>query len=48
MKTPPHVVTYRVITIVITLTIILVIGLGMAGLGPLGDVLGGHGTGLRI
>jgi hypothetical protein len=35
MKTPPHVVAYRSITAVITTLILLSIGLGFAGYGPL-------------
>jgi hypothetical protein len=48
MKTPPLVVTYRLITVVISLAIIVVIGLGMAGLGPLGGLLGAHGPSVNI
>jgi hypothetical protein len=39
MKTPPLIITYRAITVVITLVIIALVGLGMAGHGPLGGPL---------
>jgi hypothetical protein len=35
MRTPPHVVTYRSVTAAITALILLSIGLGFAGYGPL-------------
>ena len=35
MRTPPHVVTYRSITVAFTALILLSIGLGFAGYGPL-------------
>jgi hypothetical protein len=41
MKTPPLVITYRAITVVLTLAIIALVGLGVAGHGPLGGLLGG-------
>jgi hypothetical protein len=41
MKTPPLIITYRAITVVITLAIIALVGLGIAGHGPLGGPLGG-------
>lgn len=39
MKTPPLIITYRAITVVITLAIIALVGLGIAGHGPLGGLL---------
>ena len=35
MKTPPHVVAYRSVIAAITLLILLSVGLGVAGYGPL-------------
>jgi hypothetical protein len=35
MRTPPHVAAYRSVTAVITALIVLSIGLGLAGYGPL-------------
>jgi hypothetical protein len=35
MKTPPHVIVYRSVTVTITLLILLGLGLGVAGHGPL-------------
>jgi len=35
MRTPPHVVTYRSVTAFLTALILLSIGLGFAGYGPL-------------
>jgi hypothetical protein len=35
MKTPPHVIAYRSVTVAITLLILLGLGLGAAGYGPL-------------
>ena len=35
MRTPPHVIAYRSVTVVITLMILLSAGLGLAGYGPL-------------
>jgi hypothetical protein len=43
MNTPPLVVTYRLISVVISLAIIALVGLGMAGLGPLAGLLGTGG-----
>lgn len=34
MRTPPHVVAFRTVTVAITLLILLGVGLGLAGLGP--------------
>lgn len=35
METPPHVVAYRSVISVVTLLILLSVGLGVAGYGPL-------------
>lgn len=35
MTTPPHMVAYRAVTVILTLAILAGIGLGLAGLGPL-------------
>jgi hypothetical protein len=35
MRTPPHVIAYRSVTVAITLMILLFAGLGLAGYGPL-------------
>jgi hypothetical protein len=35
MRTPPHVVAYRAVTSVLAAAILLSVGLGMAGYGPL-------------
>jgi hypothetical protein len=35
MRTPPHVITYRSVTAALTALILLSIGLGLAGYGPL-------------
>ena len=35
MRTPPHVVAYRSVTSAIALLIVLSVGLGLAGYGPL-------------
>jgi hypothetical protein len=35
MRTPPHVVAYRSVTSFITVLILLSVGLGLAGYGPL-------------
>jgi hypothetical protein len=35
MRTPPHVVAYRSVTAALTALILLSIGLGLAGYGPL-------------
>jgi hypothetical protein len=40
MTTPPLIIAYRAITVVIALAIIALVGLGMAGHGPLGGLLG--------
>ena len=42
MKTPPHVIIYRLVTVIITVLILLTIGLGVASRGPLGAL--GAGT----
>lgn len=34
MRTPPHVVVFRVVTVAITLLVLLGLGLGLAGQGP--------------
>lgn len=39
-RTPPQVTAWRAATVAITLLILALIGLGVAGLGPLGPVLG--------
>lgn len=41
MRTPPHVVAYRVISVTLATMILVVVGFGLAGRGPLG-VLGTH------
>lgn len=38
MKTPPHVVLYRLAAVTITALILLTVGLGAAGRGPLGGL----------
>ena len=47
MRTPPHVVVYRAVTVTITMLILLGLGLGLAGRGPLSDLnaLTSHTTG---
>lgn len=34
MRTPPLVVTFRIVTVAVTLLILLGVGLGLAGFGP--------------
>jgi len=41
MTTPPHVIAYRVITVALATVILVVVGFGLAGRGPLG-ALGTH------
>jgi hypothetical protein len=41
MKTPPHVIIYRLVTVAITVLILTAIGFGVASRGPLGS-LGGR------
>jgi len=41
MSTPPHVIAYRVITVTLATLILVVVGFGLAGRGPLG-ALGTH------
>jgi hypothetical protein len=48
MRTPPLVVTYRAIIVVISLAIITLVALGMVGLGPLGALLGANGPKVNI
>jgi len=36
MKPPPQIVIFRVVTVTITALILLTVGLGLAGRGPLG------------
>jgi hypothetical protein len=48
MRTPPLVLTYRLITVVISLAIISLVGLGMAGIGPLAGLLGPSGQKVNI
>jgi hypothetical protein len=38
MKTPPHVIVYRLVTATITVLILLTIGFGVASRGPLGSL----------
>lgn len=38
MKTPPHVVAFRLVTVTIAVLILLAIGLGLAGWGPFGSL----------
>jgi hypothetical protein len=38
MKTPPHVIIYRLVTVTITALILLTVGLGVASRGPLGSL----------
>jgi hypothetical protein len=38
MKTPPHIVIYRVVIVTITVLIMLAAGLGVASHGPLGGL----------
>ena len=40
MTTPPQVVAFRTVTVAVTLLILLVVGLGLAGLGPAGGLTG--------
>jgi hypothetical protein len=40
MTTPAHVITYRVIIVLITLAVLLMVGLGLANLGPLAGIIG--------
>jgi len=42
MKTPPLVISYRVITVAIAVIIILMVALGPFGIGPLANLLDGH------
>jgi hypothetical protein len=41
MRTPPHVIAYRVITVTLATMILVAVGFGLAGRGPLG-ALGTH------
>jgi hypothetical protein len=41
MKTPGLVISYRLITVLISLTIIVLVVLGLFGIGPLAGPLGG-------
>lgn len=41
MKTPPHVVIYRIVIVTITALILLTVGFGVTGRGPLAG-LGDH------
>jgi hypothetical protein len=43
MKTPPLVITYRLTTVLISLAIIALVGLGVVGIGPLAGLLGAAG-----
>jgi hypothetical protein len=38
MKTPPHVVIFRVVTTAVTVLILVAVGFGAAGRGPLGSL----------
>jgi hypothetical protein len=40
MRTPPHVVAFRVVTVTIALLVLLGVGLGLAGLGPASGLRG--------
>lgn len=40
MRTPQFIVTYRLVTVVITAAILLVVALGTVGVGPLAGVIG--------
>jgi hypothetical protein len=44
MKTPPLVISYRLVTVLISLAIIALVGLGMAGIGPLAGLLDPSGV----
>ncbi|MGH3156768.1 MAG: hypothetical protein ACRDNF_09370 [Streptosporangiaceae bacterium] len=35
LRTPPHVVAYRAVTVAITVLLLLLVGFGLAGHGPL-------------
>jgi hypothetical protein len=48
MRTPPFVVSFRLLTVVISLTIIALVALGTVGLGPLAGVLGPSGPKIVI
>ncbi len=41
MSTPPHVIAYRVVAVTLATVILVVVGFGLAGRGPLG-ALGTH------
>jgi len=38
MKPPPQIVIFRIVTVTITALILLTVGLGLAGRGPLGGL----------
>ncbi len=45
MRTPPLVVTFRIVTVAVTLLILLGFGLGLAGFGPVSGLHGLVGDG---
>jgi hypothetical protein len=47
MRTPPHVVAFRITTVTIALLILLGVGLGLAGLGPASGLRGLVNTGVN-
>lgn len=48
MKTPPHFIVYRLAAVTITLLILLTVGLGVAGRGPLGGLGGRTGQAVQL
>jgi|HubBroStandDraft_1064217.scaffolds.fasta_scaffold4445812_1 hypothetical protein len=40
MTTPQFILTYRLLTVVITIVVIVLIALGTAGIGPLAHLIG--------
>jgi len=40
MRTPQFIVTYRLVTVVITASILIIVALGTVGIGPLAGVIG--------
>jgi hypothetical protein len=48
MKIPPYITAYRIVTVAITVTILVLCALGDLGLGPLAALLGPAGPKINI
>jgi hypothetical protein len=48
MTTPQFILTYRLVTVVITLAVLLLVALGTVGIGPLAGVVGPSGPKIGI